>query len=72
MEMNNQIYILLLPENKWLRTRTGSKIRDILRILNIDDPDEVAVVVNGKLIEDLEYVLKEDDDVKIIRQGIGG
>ncbi len=69
---NRHVWILILPDNKWIKTVNGAKIREVLEMIDIDDPDEVAVVVNGRLIEDLEYVLKEGDDVKIIKQGIGG
>ncbi len=65
-------WILILPERRRIKVEKGIKLKDILRQLDITDPDEVAIIVNGSLIEDPEYILDEKDNVRVIRQGIGG
>ncbi len=47
-------------------------LREILEKLGIDDPDSVAIVYNGRLIDDPDYVIESGGEVKIILQGIGG
>ncbi len=48
------------------------RLREILRKLGIDDPDSVAIVYNGHLIDDPDYIIESGGEVKIILQGIGG
>ena len=66
------IRVLVLPDRKELVFRDSRlRLREILEKLGIDDPDSVAVVINGHLVDDLDYVV-ESGEVKIIIQGIGG
>ncbi|NPA99347.1 MAG: thiamine biosynthesis protein ThiS [Crenarchaeota archaeon] len=66
------IRVLVLPDRKEFVFRESRlKLKEILERLGIDDPDSVAVVINGHLVDDPEYVV-ESGEVKIIVQGIGG
>jgi len=67
------IEVLLLPDRKrvvvpWDRAR----VQDLLKLLDGDDLDSLAVVVNGKLVETVDYEIKSGDDVIIIKQATGG
>ncbi len=64
--------ILVLPERKTVELRGDISVGELLRLLGIDDPDEVAIVVNDKLIDDPSIIIKDNDRVLVIRQGIGG
>ncbi len=64
--------ILVLPERKTITVRGNISVSKLLSLLDIDDPDEVAIVVNNKLIDDLSFIIKDYDRVLVIRQGIGG
>ncbi len=66
------IRVLVLPDRKeYVFRESRLRLREILEKLGIDDPDSVAVVINGHLVDDLDYVV-ESGEVKIIIQGIGG
>ncbi|NPA98220.1 MAG: thiamine biosynthesis protein ThiS [Crenarchaeota archaeon] len=66
------IRVLVLPDRKELVFKESRlKLKEILERIGIDDPDSVAVVINGHLVDDPEYVV-ESGEIKIIVQGIGG
>ncbi len=65
--------IRILPDNKEIEIETTNNItiQEILSKLNLD-LDDILVVVNGKVIEDPNYIIKEDAEVKLVRVGSGG
>ncbi len=65
--------ILILPENKKVIVKDGINIRNVLRSLGFMDPDEIAIIINNRLIDlDDEYIVREHDRIIVIKQGIGG
>ncbi len=67
------IEIMLLPDKKKYRFKEDEvPISEILEALDIDDIESVAIVVNGRLISDLDYVVKEKDKIVLIKQATGG
>jgi len=67
------VKIRILPDNKEIEIETTNNItvQEILSKLNLD-LDDILVVVNGKVIEDPNYIIKEDAEVKLVRVGSGG
>lgn len=65
--------IRILPDNKEIEIETTNNItiQEILSKLNLD-LDDILVVVNGKVIEDPNYIITEDAEVKLVRVGSGG
>ena len=65
--------IRILPDNKEIEIETtnNTAIQVILSKLDLD-LDDILVVVNGKVIEDPNYIIKEDAEVKLVRVGSGG
>ncbi|WFO74845.1 MoaD/ThiS family protein [Desulfurococcaceae archaeon MEX13E-LK6-19] len=66
------IKVLLIPDRKVIEFEEKElRVRDILERFDFDE-DDVAVLVNNHLIEDLDYIVKEGDDVKLVRVATGG
>jgi len=67
------VKIRILPDNKEIEIETTNNItiQEILSKLNLD-LDDILVVVNGKVIEDPNYIITEDAEVKLVRVGSGG
>lgn len=67
------ITIKLLPDRKEMKINKNElRVKELIKILDVDDIDSLAVIVNGKLIDDEEYIIKPNNKVIVIRQGIGG
>ncbi len=67
------ITIKLLPDRKEIKINKNElRVKELIKILNVDDIDSLAVIVDGKLIDDEEYIIKPNNKVIVIRQGIGG
>jgi len=67
------ITVKLLPDRKEIKMNKNElRVKELIRILEVDDMDSLAVIVNGKLIDDEEYIIKPNNKVIVIRQGIGG
>ncbi len=64
--------VLVLPDRRRFTAKPGTKLSTLLESLGISDPDEIAIVINGSLVEEVDRVIGKDDEVIIIRQGIGG
>ena len=64
--------VLILPDNRRIKVEPGTPIVKLLESIGIRNPEDAAVVVNNKLIEDTRYVIRENDRIRIIFQGIGG
>ena len=70
---DNMITIKLLPDRKEIKINKNElRVKELIKILNVDDIDSLAVIVDGKLIDDEEYIIKPNNKVIVIRQGIGG
>ncbi len=67
------VKILILPDKKSIEVKIEGKAKliDLLKKLEVD-PDTVIVVVNNSLVENLDIYINEDDNLKIIYQGVGG
>lgn len=65
------IKVLLLPDRKELLIESGISIRDLLKVLELDESDAL-VVVNSEVVNDASRKLSEVDDVKVVRVGSGG
>ena len=67
------VKIRILPDNKEIEIETtnNTAIQVILSKLDLD-LDDILVVVNGKVIEDPNYIITEDAEVKLVRVGSGG
>ena len=65
--------IRILPDNKEMEIETTSTMtmQEILSKLDLD-LDDVLVVVNGKVVEDPNYIITRDAEVKLVRVGSGG
>ena len=67
------ITIKLLPDRKEIKINKNElRVKELIKILDVDDIDSLAVIVDGKLIDDEEYIIKPNNKVIVIRQGIGG
>ncbi|MCD6196595.1 MAG: thiamine biosynthesis protein ThiS [Staphylothermus sp.] len=67
------ITVKLLPDRKEIKINKNElRVKELIRTLEVDDMDSLAVIVNGKLIDDEEYIIKPNNKVIVIRQGIGG
>ncbi|RLG87870.1 MAG: thiamine biosynthesis protein ThiS [Thermoprotei archaeon] len=67
------ITIKLLPDRKEMKINKNElRVKELIKILDVDDMDSLAVIVDGKLIDDEEYIIKPNNKVIVIRQGIGG
>ena len=66
-----KIRILLGNKEIEIETTNNITVQEILSKLNLD-LDDILVVVNGKVIEDPNYIIKEDAEVKLVRVGSGG
>jgi len=67
------ITILMLPDMV-VKKIEGDKlsIKEILDHLGLSDEDSIAIVVNGRLINDLDQVVEKNSRIVIIRQALGG
>ena len=67
------VKIRILPDNKEIEIETtnNTAIQELLSKLDLD-LDHILVVVNGKVIEDPNYIITEDAEVKLVRVGSGG
>ena len=65
--------IRILPDNKEIEieTKNNMTVQEIVSKLDLD-LDDILVVVNGKVIEDPNYIITEDAEVKLVRVGSGG
>ncbi len=67
------IDILILPERRKMRIeREEMRLNEILKLLDIDEFNSVAVLVNNKLVNDENYLVKKGDKVVLIKQATGG
>lgn len=67
------ITIKLLPDRKEIRIdKDELRVKELIQILEVDDMDSLAVIVDGKLIDNEEYIIKPNNKVIVIRQGTGG
>ncbi len=64
--------VLILSDNRRIKVEHGTPIGKLLESIGIHEPEDAAVIVNNKLIEDIRYVIRENDRIRIIFQGIGG
>ncbi|MCD6301284.1 MAG: thiamine biosynthesis protein ThiS [Staphylothermus sp.] len=70
---DNMITIKLLPDRKTIKIdRNELKVKELIEMLDVDDIESLAIIVDGKLIEDEEYIIKPNNKVVVIRQGVGG
>ena len=47
------------------------RARDLLKILGFEE-DEALIIKNGRLVSDLDEIIQANDDVKVVREAIGG
>ncbi|MEM0380129.1 MAG: MoaD/ThiS family protein [Desulfurococcaceae archaeon] len=67
------IDILILPERRKMRIeREEMRLNEILELLDIDEFNSVAVLVNNKLVNEENYLVKKGDKVVLIKQATGG
>lgn len=67
------IKAVVLPDKReFVFKEKRLRLRDVLERLGIDDLDSVAIIYNGHLIDDPDYIIESGGEVKIILQGIGG
>jgi len=67
------IRVLLLPDRKHIVIdRDRVVVRELLVYLSEEDLDSLAIVVNGKLVESVDYIVKTGDEVVVIKQATGG
>lgn len=67
------IKVLVLPEGKVLEVgRDEITLKELLELLGVNDPEEVAVVVDRKLVENPGTIIRSGMNVKVIFQGVGG
>jgi len=67
------IKVKLLPDMKELIFRTDTiKVEELLRKLDVIDLESITILVNNKLVEDLNHEIKRGDKVILIRQATGG
>lgn len=64
--------VLILPDNRRIKVEPGTSIGKLLESIGIRDPEDAAIIVNNRLIEDTSHVVREHDKIRIIFQGIGG
>ncbi len=73
IDAGNMITIKLLPDRKEIRIdKDELRVKELIQILEVDDMDSLAVIVDGKLIDNEEYIIKPNNKVIVIKQGIGG
>ncbi len=66
------VKVLLIPDRKtFVFEEKKMKIRDILEKLEFNE-DDVAILVNNHLIDDLDFIVSEKDDIKLVRVATGG
>ena len=66
------VKVLLIPDRKtFVFEEKEVKIRDILEKLEFNE-DDVAILVNNHLIDDLDFIVSEKDDIKLVRVATGG
>lgn len=67
------IRIRILPDNRKIEIKAESNVtlRKIISMIDLD-LDDILVVVNGKVIEDPDYVIDKDAEIKLVRVGSGG
>ena len=71
--VDNMIIVKLLPDRKEIKIdKSELKVKDLIKILGVDDIDSLAIIVDGKLIDEEEYIIKPNNKVIVIKQGIGG
>ncbi len=67
------ITVKLLPDRKEIRIdKDELRVKELIQVLEVDDIDSLAVIVDGKLIDNEEYIIKPNNKVIVIRQGTGG
>ena len=67
------IEVILLPERRKIKIdRESISIAEILEMLELDDLEGVAILVNDRLVDDQKRVIKSGDRVVLIRQATGG
>lgn len=67
------IKITLLPDKKIITIdRDNVSLKELLKILDINDLESIAIIVNNKLIDNNNYVIKSSDKVLVIKQATGG
>ncbi len=65
--------VRILPDNKEIEIENTNSmtVKEILSKLDLDI-DDILVVVNGKVIEDPNYIVTKNAEVKLVRLGSGG
>lgn len=67
------IKVLVLPDGKFLEVdKEEITLKELLELLGVSDPEEVAVVVDGKLVDEPDTIIRSGVNVKVIFQGVGG
>lgn len=67
------VEVLILPERRRIKVeREELTITEVLELLDIDELDSVAILINNRLITDPNYVVKRNDRVVLIKQATGG
>jgi len=67
------VKVRILPDNKEIEIENTNSmtVKEILSKLDLDI-DDILVVVNGKVIEDPNYIVTKNAEVKLVRLGSGG
>lgn len=67
------IKVVVLPDNVVVEVdKLRVKVKELLKIVGEDSLENVAVLVNDRLLEDEELEVSSDDRVVVIKQPIGG
>lgn len=67
------IKVVVLPDNVVVEVdKPRVKVKELLKIVGEDSLENVAVLVNDRLLEDEEREVSSDDRVVVIKQPIGG
>ncbi len=48
------------------------RVKELIKILGVDNLDSLAVIVNGKPIDELNYRLRDDDQIVFATPEVGG
>ncbi len=65
--------IRILPDNKEIEIETidNMTVQEMLSKLDLD-LDDILIIVNEKVIDDPNYIITKDVEVKLVRVGSGG
>jgi len=67
------VKIRILPDNKEIEIETidNMTVQEMLSKLDLD-LDDILIIVNEKVIDDPNYIITKDVEVKLVRVGSGG